>query len=172
MTYRTASAGDTQATARIRALRQALTALDPTLAAQMPDPADFAAIRKGDAAAMARLRAFGRGAASPGIGSAKPPQSHAEDPSGVSSVSLLDFYPSLERRLKRLQRMGAHLNSPAEQSGAWMVAAVIWLICAPFLLLAGALLLVLIAVMTLASLAFLVVWLAFIHKIFGLASHH
>ena len=172
MTYRAASAGDTQATARIRALRQALTALDPTLAAQMPDPADFAAIRKGDAAAMARLRAFGRGAASPGIGSAKPPQSNAEDPSGVSSVSLLGFYPSLERRLKRLQRMGAHLNSPAEQSGAWMVAAVIWLICAPFLLLAGALLLVLIAVMTLASLAFLVVWLAFIHKIFGLAAHH
>jgi hypothetical protein len=85
---------------------------------------------------------------------------------------LLGFYPSLERRLKRLQRMGAHLNSPAEQSGAWMVAAVIWLIFAPFFLLAGALFLVLIAVMTLASLAFLVVWLAFIHKIFGLAAHH
>ena len=171
MMYRAAIAGDAQAMARMAAARQELTALDPALAARMPDPADFAAIRKGDAAAMARLRAFGRQVASPEKGMAPSSGSNREDSSGVLSVSLVGFYPSLERRLKRLERMGAHVDSRAEQS-SWMLAAVFGLIFAPFLLLVVALLLFLIAVMTLGSLTFMVVWLAFIHKIFGLAAHH
>jgi len=52
-----------------------------------------------------------------------------------------------------------------------MVVFVLSLIFAPFLLLLIALFLLLIAMMAMASLTFLVVWLAVIHKIFVLVAH-
>ncbi|HXY26267.1 MAG TPA: M48 family metalloprotease [Candidatus Acidoferrum sp.] len=172
-TYRAAFSGDAQATARIRALKQSISSLDPSLAAAIPDPADFAAARKGDAAAMVRLQALRRHLALPAQTSSRPQsQGDADQSSGISSLSFVSFHPSLKRRLKRLNRMGAHRNLEPADSKMWIVATVISLIFAPFLLLAVGLLLLLIGVMILSSLAFLTVWLAFIHQIFVFVAHH
>jgi len=172
-TYRAAFAGDPQATARIRALRQSISSLDPSLAAAIPDPADFAAARKGDAAAMASLQALRRHLSLPAQTSSLPqPQGDADQSTGISSLSFVGFHPSLQRRLKRLNRMGAHRNLARADSKMWIVATVISLICAPFLLLAAGLILVLIGVMTLSSLVFLTIWMAFIHQIFVFVAHH
>jgi len=89
--------------------------------------------------------------------------------SGMSSL-LVGFHPSLNRRLKRLDRMGAHVDLTAPDSKAWVVGLVFGIVFAPLFLLLVAMFLFLIAVMTLTSLVFLVLWLAFIHKIFALVA--
>jgi Zn-dependent protease with chaperone function len=163
---RAALSGDAQALERLRAARQALEGLDPSLAAQIPDPADLLGARHGDRAAIARLRAI-HGQQSAG-GSLPAEEDVA---SGASSNSFLGSHPSLRRRLKRLDRMGAHADLAAADRKMWIVAATVSLILGPFVLAAVALLLLLIAVMTMASLTFLVVWLAFIHKAFTFFGH-
>jgi Zn-dependent protease with chaperone function len=171
-TYRAAMAGDAQAIARISAVRQAMSTLDPALAAQIPDPADLAAARKGDVTAIARLKGFRRQVASQAqTPSQSQPQSDAGQSSGMSSLSFLGFHPSLKRRLKRLDRMGAHVNLAAANRKVWIVTAVLALIFAPLLLLLVALFLLLIGIMTMASLAFLAIWLAVIHKLFTLVAY-
>jgi hypothetical protein len=68
--------------------------------------------------------------------------------------------------------MGAHVALEAPKPRMWIVVFIISVIFAPLLLLLIGLFLVLIAIMTLASLTFVVVWLAVIHKIFALVAHH
>ena len=84
-------------------------------------------------------------------------------------MSLMGFHPSIERRLKRLARMGAHFEAAKSKTG--MIALVLGFVLSPLILLIIALFLLLISIMTMASLVFLVVWLAFIHKIFALLPH-
>jgi Zn-dependent protease with chaperone function len=165
-TLRAALSGDAQAIARLRAVYQVITAADPALAAQIPNPDDFIAARQGNAAAMFRMR-----------GLHQPPASQTQakvqkEASSISSVSMLGFHPSMKRRLKRLARMGAHVDLAAVKSKAWIVVTVLSVILAPFVLMLIALFLLLIAIMTMASLAFLVIWLAVIHNLFGLLAHH
>jgi Zn-dependent protease with chaperone function len=167
-TMRAAMSGDAQARERIRAMYQSVAAADPALAAQFPNPDDFFAAPQGDFAAWANLQALRKNAVLKNELTQKPAQ-RGEDPSSVSSSSMMGFHPSIERRLKRLARMGAHLEL-AKPKGR-IVALVIGLIFSPFLLLIAALFLLLIAVMTMASLTFLVIWLAFIHKLFALLPH-
>ena len=171
-TQRAAFAGDAQAVARIRAAAQALATLDPSLAARIPDLADLAAARQGDRAAIARLKTFHSTPPSQSQAQPRSQEQSATQSSGISSVSFLPFHPSLKRRLKRLDRMGAHVALAAPKSKMWIVVFVFSLVFAPLLLLLIALFLLLIAVMTLASLTFVVVWLAVIHKIFALVAHH
>jgi len=171
--HRSAFMGDPQAAARIRALSQAAAALDPAIASMIPDPADLVAARNGDRAAMARLAAITRQfKAHEQAQSPAPQRSGSEESSGLSSISSLSPHPSLKRRLKRLDRMGAHAEIAATDRKAWMVGAVIGLIFAPFLLLIAAGLLFLIAIFTLTSLTFLVIWVAVLHKILTLIPHH
>jgi hypothetical protein len=68
--------------------------------------------------------------------------------------------------------MGAHVALDAPKPRMWIVVFVISVIFAPLLLLLIGLFLILIAVMTMASLTFVVLWLAVIHKIFVLVAHH
>ena len=148
-----------------------------------PDPADLAAARadlaaacKGDKAAIKRLLALSRQTALQQETSPRPqPQKDADQTSDMSSFSLLDFHPSRERRLKRLERMGAHVNLASEKSTTRILTAVLSivlaLIFAPLALLIVALDLLFIGVMTMLSLTFLVIWLAVIHKIFVLVGH-
>ncbi|HEV2182452.1 MAG TPA: hypothetical protein VGR39_02120, partial [Candidatus Acidoferrales bacterium] len=82
------------------------------------------------------------------------------------------FFPSLKRRLKRLDRMGAHVELESDGDKSWIVVAVLSVLLGPFALVALALLVLLIAIMVLASLAFLMVWMAFIHEIFVVFLHH
>jgi hypothetical protein len=144
-----------------------LTADDPALAARIPDPADVGAALHGDAAAIARLRALRGQDASPAPTGA-PVQSVDDGPAGMSSISFLGFHPSLKRRLKRLDRMGAHVSVAASDRKTAIVAVALGLLLAPPVLLLIGLFLLLIAIMTMASLTFLAIWLAFIHNIFGL----
>ena len=130
--------------------------LDPSLAATIPDPADLLAARQGDRAAIARLKAFhGRGRSQSRAQSRSQEQSTTQS-SDISSVSFVPFHPSLKRRLKRLDRMGAHAALAAPQPKMWIVVFVMSLLFAPLLLLLIALFLLLIAIMTMASLTFLV----------------
>lgn len=164
---RAAFSGDEQAMARIHSLYQRVATADPAFAAQIPSPDDLIAARRGDAAALSRLLAERRRPAT----QKTPPQDDGGS-SGIDSLSLMGFHPSLKRRLKRLAGMGAHLQAGAAQPRAWIVVFVITVIFAPLFLLIAALLLLLIAVMTVASLGFLMVWMAVIHKLFALIAYH
>jgi len=141
------------------------------LAAQFPNPDDFFRARQGDTAAMLRLRAVRQGPASAAQTEGRS-QTQTGEGSSISSVSMLGFHPSLKRRLKRLARMGAHVELAAIKSKAWIVVLVLSIIFAPLLLLLIALFLLLISIMTLASLTFLVIWLAVIHQVFMVLAHH
>ena len=165
---RAAFAGDEQAMARLRSLYQAVAAADPELAAQFPSPDDLMAARNGDVAAIARIQAVHR---QPAIRNAQPPAQDA-DSSGSDSLTLIGFHPSLKRRLKRLARMGAHMEAGAKERQPWMLIILLGVLLGPLSLLALALFLLLIAIMTMASLAFLVIWMAVIHKIFALVAQH
>ncbi len=166
-TYRAALAGDPRAISRLQAAHRALAQIDPALAATMPDPADVAAARHGDLEAVARLRAVRLQSSS-----APRQAKEQEDSSGGSSVSLLGFHPSLKRRLKRLARMGAHVDLAADDSKAWKVTLFFTVIFGPLFLLLAGMFLLLIAVMVVSSLGFLVIWLAVIHKLFMLFAAH
>ena len=169
-TYRAAAGGNAQALGRLRQARQNLAALDPALAAHIPDAADLLAARQGDLAAMARLQAF-RGQLATQAPSETPAHKGTAPGAGLSSVSFLPFHPSLKRRLKRLERMGAHVDLSASQSKAWIIVLVLSLILAPLVLLLVVMFLLLIAILTMASLTFLLIWLAVIHKVFALVAH-
>ena len=183
-TQRAALAGDAQAIARIQAFTQKMSKADPVLAAeipaitaQLPALADVAAARQGDPAAMARLRTLALSRQAANRSDAGKTKAAAQQSSPGASTSFIGFHPSLKRRMKRLERMGSHVQLDADAEAAakfklWIVAAVFGVILAPLLLLTVALFLLLIAIMTMASLAFLVVWLAVIHKIFAIVAHH
>jgi hypothetical protein len=165
---RAAMAGDEQAMARLRSLHQAVSAADPGFAAQFPSPDDLLAARRGDTAALLRLQALRRREdARPAAPAQKP-----DDSSGGQALSVIGFHPSVKRRLKRLARMGAHLQAGEAEPKAGLVVFVLALIFGPLFLLLGALFLLLIAVMTLASLTFLMLWMAVIHNLFMLVGPH
>ena len=91
--------------------------------------------------------------------------------SDFQGVSPLSFHPSLARRLKRLDRVGAHVNLEASDkvSGvAKVVLAVLWLVIGPPLAVAAGLMLVLIAMMTMFNLTILALWLAVIRALANL----
>jgi Zn-dependent protease with chaperone function len=84
----------------------------------------------------------------------------------------ISFHPPLNRRLKRLARMGAHIDLSQKDRVPWKIELFFTIFLAPFAILIAGLFLVLIAAMTMASLTFLVVWLAVIHKVFLLFARH
>ena len=159
-----AMAGDANATARIVAFRQAAaTALGKSVD-EMPNLEDIAAAQHGDAGALRRLREF------KSTGTQQAPSDAAG--SSDSSSNFAGFFPSLKRRLKRLDRMGAHVELESDGGKSWIVIAVLAVFLGPFALVALALLLLLIGIMMLSSLAFLMVWMAFIHELFVVFLHH
>jgi Zn-dependent protease with chaperone function len=169
-TQQAAIAGDAQAVARMTAFSQAAAAaLGPEASAKLPNFADVFAARRGDAAAIARLIAAERNRRA---AEEPAPVKESESSSGETSGGFVGFHPSVERRLKRLQRMGAHVDLERAGRGAWVVGLALGVILGPFLLAAAGLSLLLIAVMAMASLTFLVVWLAFIHAAIGLLGGH
>lgn len=162
---RAALAGDEHAAAHLRALYQSVSAADPELAAQFPNPDDLIAARKGDLEAMSRLRAARSNPPAPSQTDKQKDQAS----SSPETPSLVGFHASLKRRLKRLALLGAHIDPVPRDRKAGIVILALSLLLGPFALLAILLLLLLIAVMTLASLTFVVIWLAVIHKLFALA---
>ena len=164
-TLRAAVAGDAQAQQRLRAVYQSVAAADPALAAQFPNPDDLFGAQS--SALWSRLQAARRTSAA----RITPLRKQTPGSSSTSTISMMGFHPSIERRLKRLARMGAHPDLKPADRKMWMVALVLGLIFSPFIVAIIALFLVLIAIMTMTSLTFLVIWLAFIHKAFTLLPH-
>jgi len=162
---RAAFAGDERAAAQLRSLYQSVSAADPELAAQFPNPDDLIAARKGDLEAMSRLRAARPHPAALGQAGKQKDQV----PSSPETPSLVGFHASLKRRLKRLALLGAHIDPVARDRKAGIVILALSLLLGPFALLGILLLLLLIVVMTMASLTFVVIWLAMIHQLFALA---
>ena len=75
----------------------------------------------------------------------------------------------MKKRMKRLERMGAHFSAAAHAHmslGVRIFTGVLFTILAPLLAVAAGLMLVVIAMMIGLNLVFLSLWLAAIHAIF------
>ena len=144
--------GDAQAVNRLMMFGKTMGAFS----GEMPNPADVIAAQHGDQAAIARLRVRHE---------SKPQQGTT----GLQAQSMVSFHPPLKRRIKRLDRMGAHVELAARRKmgfGATTFMLVLWLILGPLLLVAGAAMLAAIAMMIMLNLFFLGLWLLAIHGIF------
>ena len=149
---RAAMRGDAQAINRLMVFGKAMGAFS----GEMPNPADVIAAQHGDQAAIARLRARHESKPQPGT-------------TGLQSQSMVSFHPPLKRRIKRLDRMGAHVEVAVRRKmglGATTFMLVLWLIIGPLMLVAGAAMLAAIAMMIMLNLFFLGLWLLAIHGIF------
>jgi len=156
--------GDPQAAARIRAFSEAMAAAhgEDATSLHIPNFADLAAARRGDRAAIRRLQA------AKSHQSAQPPSKGGQ--TGLQNQSFLPFHPPLKKRLRRLERMGAHLRDNLDRktsTGGRLVMAVLMLILVPLMALVAGLMLVVIAMMIGLNLLFLTLWLAAIHAIFA-----
>jgi hypothetical protein len=168
-TGRAAGAGDQAAMARMMAFRQAAATALGKPVEELPDISDLAAAQHGDQAALRRLSELRDGSKADRQAGGDSDASAASSPSTSAG-----FFPSLKRRLKRLDRMGAHvqLESQPFKPATAVFIGLLSLFLAPFALLALALLLLLIAVLTMSSLAFMAIWMAIIHQIFVMLPHH
>jgi Zn-dependent protease with chaperone function len=167
-TNQSAIAGHPAAAARMAAFRQAAATALGRPVDDLPDLSDLAAAQHGDKAAMQRLADFGK--------KINPNESDGGDAAQATSDSsnFAGFFPSLKRRLKRLDRMGAHVAFESNRTGpaAVIFIALLSLFLGPFALLVLALLVLLIGILMFASLGFLAVWMAFIHQLFVMFVHH
>ncbi|HLW54947.1 MAG TPA: M48 family metalloprotease [Candidatus Angelobacter sp.] len=155
--------GDTAAAAKMQTFVQAMAAAHGEDASEihMPNLADLAAARQGDRAAIARLRAVSQQRTAR--------QEAKSGSSGLQGSSFLSFHPPLKKRLKRLERMGAHLAAGAPRKSSFagkMILGVLLLIIVPLLALAAGMMLVVIAMMIGLNLVILAIWMAVIHAIF------
>jgi Zn-dependent protease with chaperone function len=127
--------------------------------------ADFVAAQRGDPRAIARLRDLGMAEREQRKAAAQ-----AEPKASLASSSMASFYPSVERRLKRLERLGARIQTK-EDDHTGVVGRIILVFLEIFLgallLLVGAVMLMMVAVFILLNLLFLTIWLLAIHAIFG-----
>ena len=122
----------------------------------MANPADLAAARRGDSAAIARLQQMNKAS-----GNAHP---HGN----TASWRAFYLYPPLAKRAKRLQKMGSHLIAPKRAGGPVLAVfmTLLYLIIVPLLTVAGGLMLIVIGMLIGMNLMLLTVWLTAIHWIF------
>jgi Zn-dependent protease with chaperone function len=163
---RAAMQGDVKAISRLVAFGRAMAATQGLeIPANAPSASDLEAAQRGDKAAIARLRVL--------AGEVRQNELK-RGTSGLEAGSMLSFHPSLKRRLKRLERMGARYSPEAHRkisSTAAMVMAALWLIITPLLLVAATMMLVVVCMLVMLNLLFVAVWLAVIHGIFVLLGH-
>ncbi len=129
----------------------------------IPDPEDFEAAKKGDAAAIERIRLLNQARAQ-----AERPASNRSQ-TGLQTHSFLSFHPPLGKRAKRLQKMGSRLIAPENQYGLGMkiLMFVLYLIVVPLLTAGGVLMLMALGIMIMMNLMLLGVWLTVVHWAFG-----
>ncbi|HYL92595.1 MAG TPA: M48 family metalloprotease [Alphaproteobacteria bacterium] len=156
-----AATGNPQAAVRMQAFALAMGG-DPGMGLpSMPNPNDILLAQKGDRAAIARIRALRQEHQQSG----RP--RHGQ--SGLQTHSFLSFHPPLAKRAKRLQKMGATMVAPGRGYG-WGLRVflfVLYAIIVPLMVVAGGLMLVVIAMMIGLNLLFLTLWLTVIHWAFG-----
>ena len=135
--------------------------------------AEIAAIR-GDQAARARMVAFGFAISRMHGAGAYPSSipsgtSQKKGATGLQSQSVMSFHPSLKRRLRRLERMGARYSpeAHARRSVALIVVmTILYLIVVPLLTVAGLMMLMVMAMLIMMNLMVLTLWMTVIHAIF------
>ncbi len=128
----------------------------------------------GDVHAAARLQAFTRSMnIAPGEDAASFHMPNLADitrgQTGLQTQSFLSFHPPLKKRMKRLERMGAHFSAAAHarmSTGVRIFTGVLFAIIVPLLAAAAGMMLVAIAMIIGLNLVFLGIWLAVIHGIF------
>ena len=156
-----AAMGNADAVNRLQSFAGAM-GMDPAVLHNMPNLNDLMAAQRGDRSALARVR-MQRQSRQRQAGETRSGQT------GLQQVSFISFHPPLNKRAKRLQRMGARLAAPSRHGGLGtkIVIAVLYLILGPLLLTAGVMMLFVVAMMIGLNLLFLALWLAVIHWAFA-----
>ena len=156
-----AATGNADAVSRLQTFAGAM-GMDPAVLHNMPNLNDLMAAQRGDRAALARVR-MQRQSRQRQQGETRSGQT------GLQQVSFVSFHPPLNKRAKRLQRMGARLAAPSRHGGVGtkIVISVLYLILGPLLLAAGVMMLFVVALMIGLNLLFLALWLAVIHWAFA-----
>ena len=108
-TAKAAVTGNALAAARMAAFAKLMGSTPEFGFHYIPDPEDFEAASKGDAAAIERLR---RLKGSPRTKAREVPGNSRRPHGGLQSESFLSFHPPLGKRAKRLQKMGSRLMAP------------------------------------------------------------
>jgi Zn-dependent protease with chaperone function len=154
-TVKAAAMGDPQAMARMRAIAEMMEGRPPVGIGALPNFADIEAASHGDKAAIARLQ-----------------QARQASPAKRSEhgqlQSFASFHPPLEKRAKRLQKMGSHMIAPERAGGTVLTVfmTLLYAIIVPLLTVAGVLMLIVIGMLIGMNLMLLAVWLLVIHWIF------
>ncbi|HEY2113994.1 MAG TPA: M48 family metalloprotease [Candidatus Angelobacter sp.] len=158
-TVKAAATGDQRAVARLQAIAAMMGERLPVGLGELPKFADIEAARRGDMAAIARLKQ-----AQQGRQQSQPKRGQ----SGLQMQSFMSFHPPLARRAKRLQKMGSHLIAPVRGGGLALkiFMTVLYLIIVPLLTVAAGLMLMVIAMLIGLNLMLLAVWLSAIHWFF------
>jgi Zn-dependent protease with chaperone function len=158
-TVKAAATGDQRAVARLQAIAAMMGERLPVGLGELPKFADIEAARRGDMAAIARLKQ-----AQQGRQQSQPKRGQ----SGLQMQSFMSFHPPLARRAKRLQKMGSHLIAPVRGGGLALkiFMIVLYLIIVPLLTVAAGLMLMVIAMLIGLNLMLLAVWLSAIHWFF------
>ncbi len=161
-TVMAAARGDATATARMQAFVQAMGSWSALGLTGMPNPNDVLLAQRGDRAALSRLRMLRQ--------SNPPPAQARHGRTGLQTYSFVSFHPPLNKREKRLQRIGAReITFTRRRKGlaGKIVLAVLWLIIGPLLVAAGLAVLATIVLMIGLNLLFLALWLSVIHWAFA-----
>ena len=156
-TAKAAAMGDEQAVARMRAIAETMGGRPLGGIGALPNFADLQAASHGDEAAIERLKQARQ--------ASQPKRSeHGQ------LQSFASFHPPLDKRAKRLQKMGSHLIAPVRAGGAVLTVfmTLLYAIIVPLLTVAGVLMLIVIGMLIGMNLMLLAVWLSVIHWIFVL----
>jgi Zn-dependent protease with chaperone function len=156
-TVKAAAMGDQRAVARLQAIAEMMGERLPVGLGELPNFADLEAARRGDKAAIERLKQAQQ--------TRRPAQSRHSQ-SGLQSFA--SFHPPLVKRAKRLQKMGSHMIAPV-RAGGWVLTVfmtLLYAIIVPLLTVAGGLMLIVIAMLIGMNLMLLAVWLTAIHWFF------
>jgi len=157
-TFKAATSGNPQAAARLQAMAEMMGERLPGGLGEL-NFADLEAARRGDSAAIARLKQ-----AQQGRRQSQPKRGQ----SGLQMQSFVSFHPPLVKRAKRLQKMGSHMIAPV-RAGGWALKifmTVLYLIIVPLLTVAAGLMLMVIGILISMNLMLLAIWLMVIHWFF------
>jgi len=153
--------GDAAAMARMQAFAQAMGGQAELDLHNIPNLNDLVLAQKGDRAAIARMRAARQ--------EHQQQQSTGKGRTGLQTYSFLSFHPPLNKRTKRLQKMGAKLVTQGRRWGPVMTAVMVlvYAVGAVAFAFVGAMMLFVIAMMIGLNLLFLTLWLSVIHWAFA-----
>jgi Zn-dependent protease with chaperone function len=158
-----AFSGNPAAMARMQAFAQAMGGDAEMELHNIPNVNDLLLARQGDRAAIARLRTQRLQQRQ------QQPGSPNKGRTGLQTHSFLSFHPPLDKRAKRLNKMGARLVAPGRNWGPIMTVfmALIYAIGAAAFTFLGAVMLFLLVLMIGLNLLFLTLWLSVIHWAFA-----